>query len=274
MDNPMHWKRWLTALVLIPILITIIFKGGTLTFALLTAIVGMIALREYFFIVFKNNSESVPQFYFFWGCLSGTLLVVAAAFQSWTGIMGALFVNLIGIAGFSVFHFKHTDQAPLVIVKQVFGVIYIYFLLGFAVLIHAGTQGPYWLFFVIWVIAWGDSGALYTGSYLGKHKLCPAVSPKKTIEGAVGGLLANLIFAVLYKMFIFNALPVSACLFFAIAGGVLGQFGDLFESEFKRAAGVKDSGKLLPGHGGFLDRIDALLFATPLAYFLKAYLMP
>lgn len=270
----MHWKRWLTALVLIPILITIIFKGGTLAFTLLAIIVGMIASWEYFSIAFKNQPGPVPPFYSFWAYLSGTLLLVAAAFQSWQGIMGALFVNLLGVAGFSVFHFKHTDQAPLLIIKQVFGVIYVYFLLGFAILIHAGTEGPFWLFFVIWVIAWGDSGALYTGSYLGKHKLCPAVSPKKTIEGAVGGLLANLIFAVLYKVFIFNALPIAACLLFALAGGVSGQFGDLFESEFKRAAGVKDSGKLLPGHGGFLDRIDALLFATPLAYFLKAYLMP
>ena len=270
----MHWKRLLTALVLVPFLIAVIFKGGTVVFTLLTVIVGMLSLSEYFAIAFNHQSAPVPLFYKLWAWLSGTLLLVAAALQSWPGITGALLINFLGAAGYSVIHFRQTDQAPLVVIKQVFGVVYIFFLLGFAVLIHSGTQGPMWLFFVIWVIAWGDSGAFYTGSFLGKHKLCPAVSPKKTVEGAVGGLLANVIFAVLYKILIFNALPLIVCLVFALVGGVLGQFGDLFESEFKRAAGVKDSGKLLPGHGGFLDRIDALLFATPLAYLLKAYIMP
>jgi phosphatidate cytidylyltransferase len=119
----------------------------------------------------------------------------------------------------------------------------------------------------------GDTGAYYAGSYLGRHKLCPAVSPKKTIEGAVGGLTASLLIAFFYKLLFIPALSIPAVLLFAAVVGAVGQVGDLFESEFKRAAGVKDSGRLLPGHGGFLDRIDALLFAIPTAYLLKEYLL-
>jgi phosphatidate cytidylyltransferase len=99
------------------------------------------------------------------------------------------------------------------------------------------------------------------------------VSPKKTIEGAVGGLGANLIFGWMFKMLFFNDLPVLVCIVVALGAGIAGQAGDLFESEFKRSAGVKDSGTILPGHGGILDRIDALLFAAPVAYLLKVLLL-
>lgn len=270
----MHWKRLLTVLVLVPIVILIIFKGGPFAFLILTVVVGWISLWEFFTIAFTAHAPPVPRFYPVWAYVNATLLLVAASQASWPGMLFALFANLAGAATFSVFHFSQSHQAPGIVIKQTFGVLYISLALACAVLIHAGTHGPEWVFFVIWVIAWGDSGAFYAGSYLGRHKLCPAVSPGKTIEGALGGLAANLVSALIYKLLIFEALPLAAALVFAVAGGAVGQIGDLFESEFKRAAGVKDSGKLLPGHGGFLDRIDALLLATPLAYFLKALTMP
>ena len=219
MMNPQtHWKRWLTVLVLVPILILIIFKGGTLLFAILVLIAGLISMWEYFSIVFNDEGSPVPLFYPFWGYLTGAGLLAAAAYHSWPGMVGALCADVVGVAAFSVLHFRHTEKAPLIVAKQVFGVLYVFLLLGFAILIHGGTEGPRWLFFVIWVIAWGDAGAFYAGSYLGRHKLCPAVSPKKTIEGAVAGLLSNLVSALLYKMFIFHALPLAACLIFALAG--------------------------------------------------------
>ena len=113
---------------------------------------------------------------------------------------------------------------------------------------------------------------MYAGSFLGKHKLCPAVSPGKTIEGSVGGLIANLGAGAIFKYFFLPAYSWGLSLLFFISVGIAGQIGDLFESELKRSAGIKDSGGILPGHGGILDRIDALLFAAPVAWFFKEYL--
>ena len=116
----------------------------------------------------------------------------------------------------------------------------------------------------------GDIGAFYAGTYLGRNKLCPSVSPKKTIEGALGGIAANLLVGGLFFLFVLPPLPWGFGLVALVAMGAAGQVGDLFESVLKRAAGVKDSGAILPGHRGILDRIDALLFAAPLAYAFKA----
>jgi phosphatidate cytidylyltransferase len=96
--------------------------------------------------------------------------------------------------------------------------------------------------------------------------LSPAVSPGKTIEGSIGGLAGNLVVGAIGKYFFLSAMPWGLCLLFFIVVGVAGQVGDLFESELKRSSGIKDSGGILPGHGGVLDRIDALLFASPVAY--------
>jgi phosphatidate cytidylyltransferase len=101
---------------------------------------------------------------------------------------------------------------------------------------------------------------------LGRHKLSPAISPGKTIEGAIGGLAANLAIGAIGKAFFLPNLPWSLSILFFLAVGIAGQIGDLFESEMKRSSNIKDSSNILPGHGGILDRIDALLFASPVAY--------
>jgi len=113
----------------------------------------------------------------------------------------------------------------------------------------------------------GDTGAYFIGSRFGKHKLIPKVSPKKSVEGAIGGLLLSGLTAILLTYFF--KLPFSTwfALFFGICIGIAGQLGDLIESAFKRAGGYKDSGNLLPGHGGFLDRIDSLILGIPVAFF-------
>jgi len=121
------------------------------------------------------------------------------------------------------------------------------------------------------VVAAGDIGAFYVGTCWGKHKLCPLVSPGKTVEGSLGGLASNLAVGYIVAYLLLPSLPpVKAAVFF-IALGVAGQIGDLFESMLKRSAGVKDSGNLLPGHGGLLDRIDSLLFAGPVALGMILY---
>ena len=130
-----------------------------------------------------------------------------------------------------------------------------------------------WIFVLLAVVFAGDTSAYYVGSYLGRHKLAPAISPGKTVEGALGGLGANLLVGAIAK---FLFLPpgdwLLSCIGFALFGAA-GQAGDLFESELKRIAKIKDSSAILPGHVGILDRIDALLFSAPVAYFWIEYIL-
>ena len=136
---------------------------------------------------------------------------------------------------------------------------------------YLGDGDAFLLTFLLFAIIWAcDSAAYYTGKSLGRHKLAPGISPNKTWEGTIGGVLGAFTVAFLFQVVWLPALSMADVLILAAIGGGVGQMGDLLESAFKRSAGVKDSGTLLPGHGGFLDRFDAVFLAMPLYY---AYLL-
>jgi phosphatidate cytidylyltransferase len=270
----MHAKRWITALVLLPLIFWLLLQGGKLLFASVTTVIAILALWEYYRIVFHSQAPKVPFGFYLCGYTAGALIMASAYFSMMLPVVFMVALDLIAVGFLSILRFSKSADAPEVVLKQVFGVIYIPLFLSFVVLLRNGPLGIQWVAFLLWVVAWGDIGAYYAGSYLGRHKLCPAVSPKKTIEGAIGGIAANLAFAWIFKLLFFTDMAGLTCVVFAVCVGAVGQAGDLFESLFKRAAGVKDSGGLLPGHGGFLDRLDALIFSAPIAYMLKAYVLP
>ncbi|MBT8341287.1 MAG: phosphatidate cytidylyltransferase [Desulfatitalea sp.] len=265
----MHAKRWLTAVIILPLLLTLILKGGLLLFTFLIASVSVVAQWEYYRIVFSDHIPKVNWYYPFWGYLFGVGIPVSAGFGHSDTAAILLAISAIGAATLSIFRFKTSTDAPMVVLKQVFGVIYIPLLLSFAVLLYRSNSGIHWVLLLLLVVSGGDTGAFYAGTYFGRNKLCPAVSPKKTVEGSIGGLAAGVLLSLGYALLLFDRISLSYALAFALVVGVSGQAGDLFESEFKRVADVKDSGNLLPGHGGFLDRIDAILFAAPTAYIFK-----
>jgi CDP-diglyceride synthetase len=129
------------------------------------------------------------------------------------------------------------------------------------------------LYFCLATVFLGDTGAFFVGTKFGKHKLIPKVSPKKSIEGSIGGLAMSGITAIVMCFLFRLPFPWWFCLFVGICTGLAGQIGDLMESAFKRAGGFKDSSNLLPGHGGFLDRIDSLILGIPITYiFFTLYL--
>jgi len=138
--------------------------------------------------------------------------------------------------------------------------------LTYAIRLHAsGTDGPRLLMFVL-VITWvGDTAAYFVGRAIGKHPLAPVLSPKKSWEGTIASILGALLVAVVFARWFIVPLP--HLLAMAVVGNIAGQAGDLLESAYKRSAGVKDSGSLLPGHGGVLDRIDALILAIPVVWY-------
>lgn len=132
-------------------------------------------------------------------------------------------------------------------------------------------RGEHWVLLGVLAVAAGDTFAYFTGRAIGRRKLAPAISPNKTVEGAVGGLLGSVGCAVLYAHGFLPGVPAGYVAAAGAAVGVFGQAGDLFESLIKRAAGVKDSGTILPGHGGILDRADGILAASPVLYLFAAW---
>jgi phosphatidate cytidylyltransferase len=147
-----------------------------------------------------------------------------------------------------------------------FSLLYVPLLTSFMVLLRGGEDGQWWILF-LFAVNWGnDILAYYTGRSIGRHKLSRVVSPKKTIEGAIGGLVGGIVVAVVLRYALFSDRGVVELAVLALLLGLVGQAGDLFESMIKRSAGVKDSGFIVPGHGGILDRIDSLLFCLPLLY--------
>ncbi len=135
---------------------------------------------------------------------------------------------------------------------------------------ETGSDLVFLLFFVVWS---SDMVAFYVGSYLGRWPLAPHVSPKKTVEGAIGGVVGALLASFVARAWFMHRLTVADCLALGIGLGVVGILGDLVESMLKRGAGVKDSASLVPGHGGVLDRVDSLLYAAPFLYYYHLFVM-
>jgi phosphatidate cytidylyltransferase len=150
------------------------------------------------------------------------------------------------------------------------GVLYTFVTLKWAVPLRA--LSPHWLMFALAVTWIADATAYYTGRALGHHKLAPRISPAKTWEGAAGSLAGSVAFAALYVPRFMPSIELPLALGVATVANVAGQIGDLAESALKRGADVKDSGKMLPGHGGWLDRLDSTLFTIPMVYWMAAWL--
>jgi phosphatidate cytidylyltransferase len=151
------------------------------------------------------------------------------------------------------------------------GVCYVNWLLGHAISLRALPDGVHWILLLVWVTWIGETAAYAVGSLVGRHKLAPGISPGKTVEGAVAQLAASLLAALTAGGWLFPGLRVWDAVAVGVLLGVLGQVGDLVESALKRSVGTKDTGNVMPGHGGILDRIDGLLFNAPVLFYYVTY---
>jgi len=181
-------------------------------------------------------------------------------------VEAVFFLFVLGVAALTLGTKRPLVEALPAAGMSASGLILVAFPLSFAVRLHGtGREGRLLLLFAL-VITWvGDSAAYFVGRSIGKHALAPHLSPKKTWEGTAASLLGSMIVALIFARFI--AVPLPHLLAMAALGNVAGQVGDLLESAYKRSAGMKDSGSLLPGHGGVLDRIDALILAIPVVWY-------
>lgn len=266
----MHLKRWLTGIVALPPLLFLVARGGSIAFALLVGIVCLVSLWEFFSIVTVDTEIRWIRNPLSWLVFVSSLVIIWAAYQNLSQvILGVVAINLVASGIISVSLFKSWPTIVDTVSKQSLSIIYIPLLLSHLIFLRSQPSGILWIFLLVCVVFSGDTGAYYAGTYLGRHKLCPAVSPGKTWEGSFGGLMANLGVGALFKYLLLPELPWVPSLLLFVTIGIAGQVGDLFESELKRVAGIKDSGIIFPGHGGMLDRIDALLFAAPVAFYFK-----
>lgn len=185
---------------------------------------------------------------------------------------GALAGATLLIATLFLFCYRDLETVARDCGLVLFGFLYLPLLLGHLALLRSLPQGREWIFTVMLIVMASDTVAYFVGTAIGRRRLYPAISPKKSVEGALGGLLGGIAGALIAKFLWFEPLPVGAAFAIGVVLGLLGQIGDLFESLLKRSFGVKDSGTIIPGHGGLLDRLDSLLFAFPPAFYLARWL--
>lgn len=205
--------------------------------------------------------------------LASSALVLSPCLQSGNQlpltVLGLLFLVFSLLI---LFRIRDISDAAREVAFILLGFLYIPFLLVHLVMLRQTPYGVQWLLVIMLIVMTNDSAAYYTGSAFGKHRLYALVSPKKSIEGAIGGLFGSLCGTLLAKLTFFAQLTFTDALVTAIVVGLTGQCGDLFESLLKRSFGVKDSGTLIPGHGGILDRMDSILFAAPVTYYYVMYI--
>ena len=262
-----HIQRWITGLILAPLVVWLLVKGSTPLIALLVGLVAIFAMREYLRIIFGNDEGPIPKTIRMISYIVSGALTFTAAFGTWEMLFLVLAMNLMALSFFVLSRFAENSAVFDIIGKQVLGVVYIPVSLALLIFIRALPGGTFWVIWLLIVIFINDTGALYTGTFFGKHKLSPSISPNKTVEGAIGGIACGMLAGFVFSLIFFQDLGLSLKI---LPGAFLvilaGQMGDLFESAMKRASRIKDSGRILPGHGGMLDRIDGLLLAIPVLY--------
>jgi phosphatidate cytidylyltransferase len=247
-------KRVLTSLILIPLVLYVVILGRPwMVFAAVT-LAAMLCYREYCGIAARYGITKLGPVGFAAG------LGVLALSQG-----GAIFLTVVALTGISLAMRSH-DLAEVLprASAMLLGVVYIFGTWKCAILLRDAS--PYWLLFALAINWVGDISAYYVGKNLGIHKLAREISPGKSWEGSIASMVVSIAFGLVYLHWFSPLMPAIQAVALSALANVVGQLGDLAESALKRGAGVKDSGTLLPGHGGLLDRVDSALFTMPLVY--------
>jgi len=267
-------KRILTAVVVLPFLIaSILISSLWWLFVLLAAAAMVVGLWEFYLLAKKLKLQPEVAA----GYLAGAALITIHLQNDPANVLLVLFLIIaVTIGTMIAFTFRGGpfDKMIASVGATLVGVLYVPLLGSHLVALRTGFPQPlsaHLLSFFFLVLMGSDAGAYYTGRALGRRKLAPSISPGKTWEGAVGGVVAALLMADLAHFWFFRELPLKYMMPLAGVMAVLGIFGDLAESALKRGAGAKDAANILPGHGGILDRLDSLLFNAPLIYYFARF---
>jgi phosphatidate cytidylyltransferase len=277
MSNRVFKKRTLTTIIGVPIVAAMVWFDSPIPwFTLLAAGWGMGGVYEFYGIV-KRSKGLAPLTYF--GLLWVLFFIISPHFDeiqyfNRVSITSTLITTAIIFPLLILLWRKGKGSAFANWAWTVAGILYVGWLLSYFVVLRNITDGRGWVFLTILCTFASDISAYLIGRVLGRHKLAPYISPNKTWEGTIAGVLGAIILSEIV-VYIFN-LPVNywEAVILGILISIIGQLGDLVKSLFKRNMEVKDSGNILPGHGGFLDRMDSLAFAGVLVYYIVVFIIP
>jgi phosphatidate cytidylyltransferase len=248
--------------------LTLLLLGSFAVFWLTVVIICLIAAYEFLRMVLPQGTEN---FDFLLLSLFISIPAILTGLWQEDGLGGGLFLSAFLLVCYILVNYSRLADSFQILSRLVFGALYVGFFSAHLVLLHLLPEGKDWLVILVAITAGSDSGAYYSGRLLGKHKLCKNISPNKTIEGAVGGMICGLVIAIVSAFLLLDSIdwlvliPVSLVL---VAVGIM---GDLCESIVKRGTKTKDSGTILLGHGGILDRIDSLILTAPFLYYLRIF---
>lgn len=268
---PNALTRVATALVGIPIVVYLTYVGG---WPFLVLILGISLIAQYELYQMLAQTGAVPLM------LAGMVLGALVGIRTLLPLPMAFAGVAVGLLLLSALLLRRRTGNPVEsLAYTLLGVLYPTLLLTFLIDLRSGAAvalgetHAFWLTLSVFVLVWvSDTAAYYSGKLLGRHKLAPSISPNKTWEGAIGGGIGAIGAALLFGLLVLPFLSTVDCLVLGLICGGVSQLGDLAESKIKRTIGVKDSGALLPGHGGLLDRFDAMIVAAPFAYFYLAFM--
>jgi len=255
-------KRLITALWGIPLLIVIIWFGGEPGFTILVAIWGVLAVFEFYRMVAAAKVPPLTYFGLIW-----TLLFILSPHFNYDALIPLLLTSAVILSLIWLLLRRQKEGAFIGWAWTIAGILYVGWLLSYLVALRGLDAGRDWVFFALFTTFGSDTAAFFAGRALGRHHLAPSISPGKTWEGAIAGVFGAIIVSLLLVALLSLPLGYGQAIFLGLIVSTFGQLGDLVESLLKRNMGVKESGKLIPGHGGVLDRMDSVVFAGIVVYY-------
>ena len=261
-------QRILAGLVMLALSLLVIYLGGHFLTGLSIILVAACSMEGFRFSTEKRGASLIQL------VILTLLPAIGYLGNSWPGLAGMSLFSIFSILAITLWEIEkgeYLDNLLEIIPRQL---AMFTWLAGFGtafIVACASSQGSLVYIWLLAVVVSTDTAAYFVGRFFGKRKLAPRISPKKTIEGSLGGLLFAILAGVLLVKYASLPLSYLDVCFYSAVGSCFSQLGDLVESMFKRAYGVKDSGNSIPGHGGVLDRLDGLLFASPVIFFLPAF---
>jgi phosphatidate cytidylyltransferase len=263
-------SRLLTALVLVPPLLAVIFFAPAWCFLVLAEVVALLVAYEFFGVAERGGYRPFR--------MTGYLCTALLAASFYPGVLEGSWMILMSLIAVGVASLLRGHPGPSTLGESaitVLGATYAGLLTGTIVGLRGtspDSQGRHWVFFFLAVVMFGDAAAYYTGRAIGRRPLARTVSPNKTVEGLIGNVVVSVLVAALVGPWLLAGLEWSRATLLGLTLALLGVLGDLFESLLKRSVGVKDASSLIPGHGGMLDRLDSVLFAAPALLFYVRFL--
>jgi len=273
--SPELKKRILTAVLGVAALLLLIIFGGMFGMFLVQVVLSLAMIHEFGHMAYSLPDQKEKRYVLLfatWFISLGSLILARSEYELLVFTFLSLFVYFLVSAR------RYGDQAGTILEQadfgahfkelmySIFGLFYLGFLPTFFLKVHGSVSGVHWTMVFLFINWASDTGAYFAGKKYGKTKLYPLISPKKTREGALGGMVCAWVVILLYKVLLFGAMSWGAVIIVPLLVGAASQIGDLCESFLKRAFDKKDSGSILPGHGGFLDRFDGVVFSLPIMY--------